>query len=179
MHHAAVRHSTPAADTDSPVPTFRPYFVNLAQKVVEKLFDTHMCHAAVRHSAPAADTDSPVPTFRPYFANLAQRVLRSSLTLTCVTPPSDRFLQMFAAMPDVAGFDAFRRPTRQMAPSDSTIRRRPIRHPGPSDTHIPPSDSPRPTRHLSIQIYPTVGGKNTLQTSSHNLEMYYMCISSY
>ena len=46
MRRAAVRHSAPAADTGSPVPTFRPYFVNLAQKVVEKLFDTS--HASRR-----------------------------------------------------------------------------------------------------------------------------------
>ena len=46
MRRAAVRHSAPAADTDSPVPTFRPYFANLAQTVVEKLFDTS--HASRR-----------------------------------------------------------------------------------------------------------------------------------
>ena len=62
-------------------------------------------------------------------------------------------MQIIPVMLDVAGFDAFRRPTRHLAPSDTTTRGRPTRHPGPSDTHIPPSDSPRPTRHLSGVIY--------------------------
>ena len=113
MHHAAVRHSTPAADTDSPVPTFRPYFVNLAQKVVEKLFDTHMCHAAVRHSAPAADTDSPVPTFRPYFANLAQSLVEKLF---------DTHMRHAAVRPVLADVcsDAGRRRIQRLPPSDST-----------------------------------------------------------
>ena len=131
------RHRSPAADTDMPVSTHRPYFAKLALGSFS-VFKWRPCASrpAVRHRSPTADSSAAVR----HSPSAADTV----------------YLAPAATALGAGRHGTWRRPTRHLAPADSHTQPRPTRPPRRPTHRGRHRPCPDKTTKVDDTVWPTM-----------------------